>query len=321
MNQVYALSKDELASYLDQGMSSRDIEKKTGHKYWNILYWIEQYGLSKNSKYSKPAYQEDYFHKIDTKEKAYLLGFFLGDGCVTQKGDLIVNVALSDKEILDFAAEQIGCRVCISTTTNASRKQFPHATIKISNPTLCRDLGMLFGGRTKTERHIPRIAKHLEPYLVLGFFDAEGCITWGIRKDRNRVWQKVSFTSQYNMLCTIQNILDKNDISSRIHRKSNENCYVLEMANPQRVLQVMQYIYADSNFVILKRKYNKYMALRLELGEFGESLLGQHRAEPAEQEGVETSGAVATQLNDRISTQALNNARYSPTLAAMQDNG
>ena len=36
-------------------------------------------------------------------------------------------------------------------------------------------------------------------------------------------------------------------------------------------IEFLNYIYPDDNFIILNRKYNKAEALRLELGEFGES--------------------------------------------------
>ena len=40
--------------------------------------------------------------------------------------------------------------------------------------------------KLKKGRNLPITSKKLEPYLLQGFFDAEGCITWGYRADRNR---------------------------------------------------------------------------------------------------------------------------------------
>ena len=127
----------------------------------------------------------------------------------------------------------------------------------------------LFGGRLKEERHIPIIKKELESYLVQGFFDAEGCITWGYRKDRNRLWQKISFTSKYKMLEGIQNIFIKNNISTKIRPKSKSDCHVMEICNKKEVIKILKFIYSDENFIILNRKYEKSKALRLELEGFG----------------------------------------------------
>ena len=268
----YQISKDVLKDYLGQGLSSRKIEELTGVKYWNILYYIEQYGLQNENKYSKVVdYRKDYFHKIDTKEKAYIIGFLLGDSHLSKDDKFELSVQLNDKEIIDFMISEFGGHLSISTITNKIKKQYPNATLKVGENTIIRDIKMLFGGRLKEERHIPIIKPKLERYLVQGFFDAEGCITWGKRKDRNRIWQKISFTSQYRMLEGIQNILDKNGISSKIKPKSNEKCYVMEFASKKQVSDFLNYIYPNNEFIILNRKYNKAEALRLELGEFGES--------------------------------------------------
>lgn len=271
---INELSKSQLIEYLEKGMSSRDIEKETGIKYWNVLYYIKKYELNNINKYKKLEYNEDFFSKIDTKEKAYILGFFLGDGHITKDDKFVLNVKLSDKEILNFICSNIGGHYIISDNFNRDKKIFPHGTIKFANPKMIKDLKRLFGGKTKEERHIPIISKNLEPYLVQGFFDAEGCITWGHRKDRNRVWQKVSFTSQYKMLYGIQQILIKNNISTSIRPKGKEKCFVMENSNKKTVIDLLKYIYSDDNFIILKRKYENQIALRLELGEFGESLNG-----------------------------------------------
>lgn len=273
MNKI-EISKSQLIEYLERGLSSRDIEKETGIKYWNVLYYIKKYELNDINKYKKLEYKEDFFSNIDSKEKAYILGFFLGDGHITNDDKFILNVKKEDKEVLDFICSNIGGHYIISNNINKDKKIFPHGTIKFANPQMIRDLKKLFGGRTKEERHIPIIKKNLEPYLVQGFFDAEGCITWGYRKDRDRIWQKLSFTSQYKMLFCIQKILIKNNISTSIRPKGKEKCFVMENASKKSVIDLLDYIYSDKNFIILKRKYENQIALRLELGEFGESLMG-----------------------------------------------
>lgn len=271
---IKELSKSQLIEYLNKGMSSRDIEKETGIKYTKIIYAIDKYGLNSMNKYKKLKYNEDFFSHIDTKEKAYILGFFLGDGHITKDDKFILNVKLGDKEILDFICSNIGGHYIISNSFDKSKKIFPHGTIKFANPKIMKDLKKLFGGKTKEERHIPIIPKHLEPYLIQGFFDAEGCITWGHRKDRDRIWQKISFTSQYKMLYGIQQILIKNNISTSIRPKGNDKCFVMEIASKKTVIDLLNYIYSDNDFIILKRKYENQIALRLELGEFGEGLNG-----------------------------------------------
>jgi hypothetical protein len=265
------INQNELREYLQQGMSTRDIEALTGDSRSNISYWIDKWDIKDLMKYKKPEYNDvHYFNKIDSKEKAYIIGFLIGDGHICKDKTLKCSIALQDKEILNFISAHIGCNIHIDNTTNIKMRKFPNATIIIGNRILCDDISKLFGGRLKPDRRLPIIRKDLERYLVQGFFDAEGCITWGIRKDRNRIWQKVSFTSQLKMLQGIQNILLKQNIASSIKPKGKDKCYVLDFSDKNRVRLFLDFIYPNNEFIILNRKYNKAQALRLELGEFGE---------------------------------------------------
>ena len=263
-------TKEELQSLYDLGLSNTRIAEIYGVERGTIFYWSKKLGV-KSERYEKPIYIEDFFDKIDSKEKAYMLGFLLGDGAIDKKGHLECSISINDKEILYKFSEWTGCKVVENHHTNVKSRCFPHASIHIGNKNIMKQLKMLFGGRLKPERHIPIISKKYEPYLVQGFFDADGCVTFGHRKDRGYLWKKIIFTSQLKMLTGIQSILDKQGISSKIYPKSGEKCFVLELSrNTNNVIKALDYIYSDENFVILQRKFEKAHALRLELGENGE---------------------------------------------------
>ena len=263
------LEYNQLKILMLEGKSSREIGEITNHHKNTVLYWIKKYKLEEFQNYKKPIYNESFFNKINTKEQAYCLGFLLGDSYLTEK-TLELTIALKDKETLDFIANQLQAILRIDETFLPNKRRFPRVRINIGNKNLLVNLYKLFGGYKKEDRHIPIIKKEIERYLILGFFDAEGSISWGYRVDRNRIWQKISFTSQYKMLIGIQKILDKNEISSIIRPKTNENCYVLEFSSKNMVLKFLNYIYPNNDFIIMKRKYLNANALRLELGENGE---------------------------------------------------
>lgn len=257
------MNKELLIKCLKEGKSTRDMERILSKKRSTISYWIKKYDLQHLQKYKK---NNNYlFDKIDTKEKAYMLGFILGDGHISQSYDVEITVSMKDKEIVEYISKIIDANVMYDNTFDKTSRKYPSATSKKR----IKDIIKFTGGRLKKERHYPRVRKDLERYLLLGFFDADGCITWGRRKDRNRLWHKISFTSQLKLLEGVQQMLLNNiDISTALRPKSNENCYVLEFANREDVIKFIDYIYED-DFVVLKRKHLKAKALRLELEEFG----------------------------------------------------
>lgn len=259
------MDKKYLEECLEKEMSTRQIEKDCGLNHSTVSYWISKFGLNEKSKYRK--YDNFRFEKIDTKEKAYILGFLLADASIDEKNSVEISISLNDKQVVEYISHILQCNVNYNHTINKKTRRFPRARIQKRIP----DILKFTGGKLKVDRHYPRIREDLERYLIQGLFDADGCLTFGRRKDKNRIWQKISFTSQLKILEGVQQYLIKKlDISTILRPKSNEKCYVIEFANRIDVLKFLKHIYPNDSFIILKRKYLKYKALRLELEENGE---------------------------------------------------
>lgn len=301
------MEKQFLKECLEKGMSSRDIAKLPNVKINNrtIIYYIHKYSLEEYMKYIKPVYNSNYFNCIDAKEKAYILGYTLADGYINNS-TIEYGCALADKEILDFIARELNAKVRIYNKFNKKSRQFPKARINISNKQLVRDINLLSGGG-KENKTFPRIRVDLQHYMLLGFFDGDGCLTWGKRKDRNRLWQKVNFTGSYKLLYAIQKLLQKLEITSSLRPKGTENCYVLELASKKDVIKILQYMYGNEDLIVLHRKFDKYSALRLELGEFDETTKSttSSRANDHSLEGVETTGGKTVFLNNQLEDPSL----------------
>ena len=292
------MNKEILEKYINDGLTTREIGKLVGLNNSTVSWWARKFGLNDLFKRKKnPPFR---FEKIDSKEKAYFVGFLSCDAYINDTTkDVEISVAKNDFEVVDYLAKICHANVCQNNYYDPTSRRFPHVSFVKRIP----DVHVFIGAGMKANRHLPIVSKDLNRYMLLGAFDADGCITWGYRKDRNRLWQKISFTSSLGILTCVQNILMKElDISTIIRPKGDEKCFVLEFSNKHNVVKFIDYIYQD-DFVVLHRKQLKAKALRLELEENGESLIGQYRAEPAEQEGVETSGELATTLNNRNSIQ------------------
>ena len=226
--------------------------------------------------------------KIDSKEIAYIVGFLSADAAIFNS-KIEMSVAIDDICILEFISNILNCKLSIDNTYIKEKRRFPRARINKK----IKDIKKFIGGELKNERHLPIVKEEFVRYLVLGFFDGDGNISWGRRKDRNRIWQQISFTSSLSLLITLQKILIKIGISTSIHPKGNEKCFVLRFSNKNDVLKFCEWLYKDKSFIILKRKFNVYRALRRELGEFGETANNStipSRAIDHSMEGVETSG-------------------------------
>ena len=297
------MKKQELLNILkkNRGITIKELCKKYNLSYKATKKMIRVYNytnyITKTDSITKsPGIN---LNKIDTKELAYIIGFIAGDGHIDLKNQVSISIKLSDKVVANFFKKVLGGEISISNITNKKKKQYPNVSIS----KVIKDIKKFYGGRLKENRTLPHINENLERYLLLGFFDAEGCITWGRRKDRNRIWQKISFTSKYDLLISTQKILNKIGITTAVRPKKKEDCFVLEFSNKKDVLNYCNWLYSNSELIILKRKFNKYNALRLELGEFGETTNNStipSQATDHSVEGVETTGEKKVSLNNQL---------------------
>lgn len=242
------MNKEKLEKYLKEGTTFRKIAKLENISSSTVDYYVDKYNLRKFVINQKPIVY--HINKIDSKEKAYILGFIAGDSAITEHGIIDLTVSISDREVLEFISSILKCDIKYNLKLNKSKKIYPNARIRCKIP----DIFTFLKSRLKDGRNLPIVSKNLEPYLLQGFFDAEGCITWGYRKDRDRLWQKVSFTSSYSLLLSLQNILLGYGISTSLKPKSKENCYVIEFANELDVFTFLKILPKDSFYLTRKRK-------------------------------------------------------------------
>lgn len=192
----------------------------------------------------------NYFEKINTKEKAYWLGFFSADGYVNQDTRSI-EFCLKDKESVILFKEAIKSKHKISC------KYEKYYRISIKDKKISEDLLSLNLDNNKTYNYsipIDKIPKKLMSHFLRGYFDGDAYI--GISSQNKLV---ISVTEASNkVMIDIQKILKKElnvDFNIRYNKR---NLYVFSVAG-KKAQKILEYIYKDSNKKIrLDKKYKKY---------------------------------------------------------------
>lgn len=261
------MDKLYLQSLLEQGLNYKEVGSIVNLDGRTVQYWAKKFGLSYlNKRNHGRRLPKNFIEKVDTKEKAYLVGFILGDGHINELDSVELSQCLADKEVVYKLAKIIDADVHLDLTLNKKTRRFPRARITKKIPMISK----ILGGRVKRDRHFPRIKDELMPHLLRGLFDADGGVSFGYRKDRNRLWVCCRFVHHLKCLQGLQQFLIKKlNISTTVRPKSKENAFVLDMCSIKEAVKFLDYIYSDTNSIMLERKYNKYRALRLELDEFG----------------------------------------------------
>lgn len=192
----------------------------------------------------------NYFEIINTKEKAYWLGFFSADGYVNQSTRSIEFCLKDEKAVILF-------KKALKSKHKISCKNGKYYRISIKDKKMSQDLLSLNLDNNKTYNYsipINKIPEELMSHFLRGYFDGDAYI--GISSQNKFV---ISVTEASNkVMIDIQKILKKElniDFNIRYNKK---NLYVFSIAG-KKAQKISEYIYKGSNKEIrLERKYKKY---------------------------------------------------------------
>lgn len=257
--------KDEIIDLYKQGGSSVYIAKKFNTGSNSIRRYLKQWGVKLRSLKQIPV-DETFFDKIDTEDKAYILGFWYADGYNNATGKYIV-LPITDKDILYEIAKRMkyGGKIREYPRLNKSKKQiytFQVSSKKMSDALSCLGCsqGKTYNAKFPTPDQVP---DHLMRHFVRGLSDGDGCIY--VDKEY-KVVAKITGTKD---ICNgLQKYLQEElDIKSgvyvaKVNEKTGYITYrILIGANKENTDKYLHWLYHDAT-IFLQRKYDKAMQSR-----------------------------------------------------------
>ena len=211
----------------------------------------------------KHFFNFDFFEKIDSYDKAQILGLIAADGNISTKGN-VVNISLieKDKDYLTEVKNKIGYLEDLLFLTleppnkNAYRLQLWSEKMKKDLCALgiypAKSLILKFPNHTQVPKEFIRS-------YILGYFEGDG----GIHRKKDGSYS-VSICGTLNSCNSIKEILIKEvSLNSCICKcgRSKSNTYTLNIGGNYNVLIFFEWLYKDSTFQ-MKRKYDLYLNLK-----------------------------------------------------------
>lgn len=198
----------------------------------------------------KKCCNSNYFEEINTKEKAYWLGFFSADGYVNQSTRTI-EFCLKDKEAI------VLFKKALKSQHKISCKDGKYYRVSIKDKKMSEDLLSLNLDNNKTYNYsipIDKIPQKLISHFLRGYFDGDAYI--GINRLNKPVISVVEAAK--DVMFDIKNIIKKElDIDFNV-KYNKRNLYVFSITG-KKAEKILEYIYKDSNKKIrLERKYKKF---------------------------------------------------------------
>ena len=249
----------EFGKYYKAEHSLKETAEKFGVNYHthkqNLIRF--RYSIPKKKLENQRVEEILYFDKIDTPEKAYLLGFLFSDGYIAKTAyGVAIGLALQlhDKYILEYIKQAWGVDNKISEYKNSAK-------IQVTDSHMYNRLVELGIQEDKSHQDyiLPNIDENLLNSFVLGYFDGDGCITI---KSTGYSVTSICCNSKI-FLESVKQFLNKNGIETRdvtIEKRPKNNIYVLYISKRAEQIKFMDFIYKD-NSIFLKRKHDKFLQI------------------------------------------------------------
>ncbi len=259
--------KEEIEKLHSEGKTAKEISDLLGFKYHQPVYhYFIKMGWERNGKPGKRTYKvnEKYFDKIDTEEKAYILGFICADGHVGQNY-ITITVAIKDRDILEKVKRALQAEHPIKEVLRANlykktkRKILKLVCIKINGERLVKPLFDMGLTSHKTYTLDGTILQYVPKYLMRdflrGYFDGDGNIFFGKKYSSGRKYNINVTGNKDFLLKSFQTYFPSvNKLYKDLYSKQ---CYTWKISNKKRIEEFLYYLYYNSS-IFLQRKYNEF---------------------------------------------------------------
>lgn len=170
--------------YENKNLKVKEIGSKLGLSTRCTNSIFKEYNINSRLK-NRYTLNENYFSKIDTSNKAYILGLIYADGFIGDSNSNNLSITQKDKEVLDFVKEEMNYTGQIRKGNKGGFENSQDLyVINFSNKKICDDLRKLgvYTNKSLTISKIPDIDKNLKKHFLRGYFDGDGSITLYTKK-------------------------------------------------------------------------------------------------------------------------------------------
>lgn len=265
---------EDYKEYILGNLKMKDVYEKYEVNQNAMDYFFAEKGYVKRSTLRKENIKIDIFNPVNTPEAAYILGFYIADGCLNGN-KFVITLNEKDKEILEKIRDYMSPITKLIYKKETINKQGIVSHPMYSFAFACReivscleDLGL---GKNKT--YLSKSIKNVVPKelmwdFIRGYWDGDGCIS------SSNVTKNVKETS-YNYINIGFTIISKDpDILNEMNEffmeeginthvyPDNKGNYLVGTHSKSEVEKIYNKLYTSSNlFMERKRtKFNEIMA-------------------------------------------------------------
>ena len=268
------ITKELYEEYCHGNIKFCDIIKKLNISRFELEKQFKENNFLHRRNVLKNTTKHDFFEKIDSELKSYLLGFYVADGCI-YNDYFSISLTEQDKEIVQLFQNTIGPYFKITYSpeylSNNGYVSKPLYSISIHSKQICETLEKYGIGANKTTTsnfNFSVVPESLMIHFIRGYFDGDGvvCATTGIKnqngkkyKYNNYNWSIIS--NKKENLTPIQEFLFNSfNIKSNILNDGRGH-FLIEINKKDDFFLMRKILYNNANY-FLKRKKDKFFSIQ-----------------------------------------------------------
>lgn len=257
--------------YLEENKTPKEIGEFYNAARYQVNYILQKYGVQKSVSEAKREYtiNEHFFDKIDTQNKAYVLGFLYADGYNNRINNTVVlSLKRDDEEILLKIREAVGSNKPLyhHDYMHSDGVERHMSQLTFSSRQMCEQLekwGMT-QAKTFTIDFPNFLSDDLVSHFIRGYFDGDGCVSE--TKDLTRragVKCFITMMSSMQLCVHMQEYLLKNqDIDFKVNHPTghSELNGIIRSSSKSNIIKFINYIYKDAE-LYMERKHSKCLEI------------------------------------------------------------
>jgi len=249
MPQRINIPEEELRRFYNEAnMTQKEIANYYGCGRNTIYRRMQEYDIEVRDNSHSISYlnvNEDYFEEIDTKKKAYWVGFITGDGNV-YNNMLSFNLSKNDKQQLKKFKDDIKSQHKLSDVECNNGVKLAITRKKIVEDLI--NLGIV-PDKSHKNISIPNVPDKFINHFIRGLFDADG----GVYKRENYYGQEFEITGSERIINEVNDILVEL-VGNRNKITDNGDCVDLNFYAYDDLKTIYHYLYDDADRYLERKK-------------------------------------------------------------------
>lgn len=260
---------EDYKEYILGNLKMKDVYEKYEVNQNAMDYFFAEKGYVKRSTLRKENIKIDIFNPINTPEAAYILGFYIADGCLNGN-KFVITLNEKDKEILEKIRDYMSPITKLIYKKETINKQgivsHPMYSFAFTCKEIVNCLENLGLGKNKT--YLSKSIKNIVPRelmwdFIRGYWDGDGCISSSnvIKnvKETSYNYINIGFTiisKDPDILNEMNEFFMEEGINTHVY-PDNKGNYLVGTHSKSEVEKIYNKLYTSSN-LFMKRKRTKF---------------------------------------------------------------